>query len=338
MELNLAALNELSLSLRVEIEENCQRKPLTQSERAVQQRLLLEIIRRQAQPGTRTDLTTCETRFSPVTDRATAVVGRLYGESHKTVERRQDILAAAEAEPAVFGDLLQQLDGTSVGRAPSVGRVHVLLRIRRATIALANRTEHGCTANDLVALAELGYRAGLIYADPAYHDGLGTWGPHRHYSTMSVEEIAALPVSALAADDCVLFLWVQSVQLALGSHVTVMRAWGFEPVTLGFSWPKRNPSGEGYHCGLGNWTRHGTEVCILGVKGNPKRLAKDVHEIVDAPIGAHSAKPAEVHKRIERLVAGPYLELFARERVPGWTVWGNELAPDQMHPISEAAE
>ena len=132
------------------------------------------------------------------------------------------------------------------------------------------RTEQGGTVDDLVTLAESGYRAGAILADPAWHDGLGTRGPHGQYPTMSVEQIAALPIADLTGGHCVVLLWVHGMHLARGSHVTVMRAWGFEPTTIAFSWPKRNPSGEGYHYGLGNRTRHGTEICLLGVKGNPQ--------------------------------------------------------------------
>jgi N6-adenosine-specific RNA methylase IME4 len=51
----------------------------------------------------------------------------------------------------------------------------------------------------------------------------------------------------------------------------------------------------------------------------------DVHQVVMAPVGEHSVKPAEVHERIERLLAGPYLELFARKDRPGWLTWGNEI-------------
>ena len=206
--------------------------------------------------------------------------------------------------------------------------------------AVRARAAQGCTVQDLVALAATGYRAGVIYPDPPW-PGLGAWGPHGHYPTMTLQQIADLPVASLAADDCALPMWVQSTHLALGNHVPIMRAWGFEPVTVGFSWFKRNASGEGFHYGLGNFTRHGTEICVLGIKGSPLRLAKDVHEIIDAPIGElHSAKPAEVRRRIERLFVGPYLELFGRELPePGWTTWGNEIRPDQMvAPLGEAAE
>ena len=76
--------------------------------------------------------------------------------------------------------------------------------------------------------------------------------------------------------------------------------------------------------GIGKWTRAEFEQCWLGTRGNPKRLNADVRQAIISPRREHSRKPAEIHDRIERLVAGPYLELFAREERPGWTVWGNE--------------
>jgi N6-adenosine-specific RNA methylase IME4 len=169
------------------------------------------------------------------------------------------------------------------------------------------------------------------------HCGKGSRGADRHYKTLSLDEIAATPVQPLTADDCVLFLWVPHVHHVVGNHVPVMRAWGFEPETIGFVWLKQNPSGDGYHIGLGGWTRNQTELCILGTRGNPKRLAKDVPEIITAPIREHSRKPDQQYERIERLVAGPFLELFARPTVeerPGWRRWGNELPPSLL----EAAE
>jgi len=77
--------------------------------------------------------------------------------------------------------------------------------------------------------------------------------------------------------------------------------------------------------GLGHWTRANTESCLFATRGSPSRIAKDVAQVVMAPLAEHSRKPEEVRKRIERLVPGPYLELFARRPVEGWAVWGNEI-------------
>jgi N6-adenosine-specific RNA methylase IME4 len=76
--------------------------------------------------------------------------------------------------------------------------------------------------------------------------------------------------------------------------------------------------------GLGYWTRANSEVCLLATRGKPKRLNADVRQAIVEPRRQHSRKPDCVPGRIERLVAGPYLELFARTKRPGWTVWGNQ--------------
>jgi N6-adenosine-specific RNA methylase IME4 len=77
--------------------------------------------------------------------------------------------------------------------------------------------------------------------------------------------------------------------------------------------------------GMGYWTRANTEVCLLATRGKPKRLNADVRQAILEPRRAHSRKPDCVHERIERLVGGPYLELFARERRSGWTTWGDQV-------------
>jgi N6-adenosine-specific RNA methylase IME4 len=67
---------------------------------------------------------------------------------------------------------------------------------------------------------------------------------------------------------------------------------------------------------MGFWTRSNVELCLLATRGSPRRLDENVHSVVMAPVGRHSEKPEEVRKRIERLVPGPRLELFARKQAP----------------------
>jgi N6-adenosine-specific RNA methylase IME4 len=153
--------------------------------------------------------------------------------------------------------------------------------------------------------------------------------PDNHYNTSAIAEIMKLPVAALAADDCALLLWCTGPHITIGSHVQVIEAWGFRPCTFGFDWVKTTADGA-LHVGMGYYTRSNSEVCLLGIKGSPLRLATDVHEVVMAPAGEHSAKPEEVRHRIERLFEGPYLELYARAEVPGWTCWGNEISRAQF--------
>lgn len=187
-----------------------------------------------------------------------------------------------------------------------------------------------------------------IYADPAWHfqawdgrkfsggnqvrkDGSAIGGGVRGtpYQTMAIAEMAALPVSELAADDCALFVWI--CWPSMPEALRLIEAWGFAYKTCAFSWMKANPrqidlfrDDADADMGMGYWTRANSEVCLLATRGQPKRLNADVRQGIIEPRREHSRKPGCVPSRIERLVDGPYLELFARTQRPGWTVWGNE--------------
>lgn len=149
------------------------------------------------------------------------------------------------------------------------------------------------------------------------------------YHTMSVDQIGALPVSSLAAPDCILFLW--GIWVMLPEALKVIESWGFIYKTCAFNWVKADiqqidflkESSDG-QLGLGYWVRQNSEFCLLATRGKPKRLNADVRQGIIAPRREHSRKPDGVHERIERLVAGPYLELFARQQRAGWDAWGNE--------------
>ena len=149
---------------------------------------------------------------------------------------------------------------------------------------------------------------------------------------MSAKEIAALPVAELAAPDCVLFLWTCWPMLA--DAWLCLKRWGFEYKTCAFAWTKADNRQPDFfqdelpvQVGLGYWTRANSEPCLLATRGKPKRLNADVRQAIIAPRREHSRKPDGIHERIERLVGGPYLELFARQSRPGWTTWGNERKP-----------
>lgn len=186
---------------------------------------------------------------------------------------------------------------------------------------------------------------GVIYADPPWHYDVWAEGSARNasakYDTMNADNIAQMPVGNLAAPDCVLFIWITWPRLV--EALVVINAWGFTYKTCGFAWLKAH-GGQvemfrddiDAQVGMGYWTRANSEVCLLATRGKPKRLNADVRQGIIAPRREHSRKPDGVHERIERLVAGPYLELFARQQRPGWTSWGNQT--DKFRPVSEAAE
>ena len=166
----------------------------------------------------------------------------------------------------------------------------------------------------------------IIYADPPwrYEMKKGQGVAENHYSTMGIEEICSLPVQEICEKDCVLFLWATFPQLP--EAFKVIKAWGFCYKTVAFVWIKQNKSGNGYFFGLGYWTRSNAEICLLAVKGKPKRVSKKVFQLIVSPLQEHSRKPAEARERIVKLIGDlPRIELFARQRSPGWDVWGNEV-------------
>ena len=151
----------------------------------------------------------------------------------------------------------------------------------------------------------------------------------RHYRTLSLADIRALPVAEIAAKDSVLFLW--AVDCMVPEALAVGTAWGFTYKTVAFTWVKEK-NGGGHHIGLGYWTRGNPEQCLLFTRGKPKRQSASVRQLISAKRREHSRKPDEAQERIERLVAGPYAELFARQRRPGWDCWGNQVPPVDFNP------
>ena len=152
-----------------------------------------------------------------------------------------------------------------------------------------------------------------------------------HYLTMTHEDICNLPVQDIAADNCVLFIWVTFPKLHEG--LEVIKSWGFEYKTLGFSWHKTTKSGSLFF-GVGSYTKSNCEVCLfatrgrVGIKPSLNKLVVKSHKIssaINSPIQKHSKKPDEIRDRIVELFGDlPRIELFARQASPGWQTWGNE--------------
>jgi len=176
---------------------------------------------------------------------------------------------------------------------------------------------------------------GAILADPPW--SFEVWSKdtgngrsaESHYSTMTMRQISRLPVDELAAKDCVLFMW--ACWPSIGDALRIIDACGFTYKTCGFDWMKADNTQPHFfqdevpaQVGMGYWTRANTEPCLLAVRGKPRRLNADVRMGIIAPRREHSRKPDGIHERIERLVAGPYVELFARQKRPGWDCWGNQ--------------
>ena len=166
----------------------------------------------------------------------------------------------------------------------------------------------------------------IILADPpwSYNGNLPQRKPHPHYKTLETIEIANMPVKTIAGDNSCLFLWATFPKLP--DALEVMNAWGFEYKTCAFVWIKQNKSGDGLFWGMGGWTRANAEICLLGIRGEPKRENADVHQVIMSPIEEHSKKPDEIRNRIVSLCGNlPRVELFCRNPIVGWDSWGDEI-------------
>jgi N6-adenosine-specific RNA methylase IME4 len=178
----------------------------------------------------------------------------------------------------------------------------------------------GTVAPSLESLIASGQRFGTIYADPPwrYRNTRTRGAAERHYPTMSLEEIAALPVAELAAPVAQLWLWTTTAFLF--HALNLIKPWGFT-FRETFNWCKPQ-------MGLGNCWRVSHEILLWAVRG-PCDVPAD-HTPIPSwfvfPRGRHSEKPKPVRFWIEDAGPAPRLEMFARQAPPGWVVWGNQVA------------
>lgn len=175
----------------------------------------------------------------------------------------------------------------------------------------------------------------IIYADPpwkynsrANHKTRFRGGACGHYKLMTMDEIKAIPVKDMTTNSAVLFLWTTFPYLK--DQLEVFEAWGFKYKTLGFYWLKTNPKNGFPFFGVGYYTKSNGEACLFGTKGPVlKPITNTISQIIIAPRGIHSQKPSEIKTKIVKLFGDlPRIELFAREKTPGWDVWGNEVESD----------
>ncbi len=152
-------------------------------------------------------------------------------------------------------------------------------------------------------------------------------GATKHYPTMDLASIKALPVNLISAENCMLFLWATFPNLK--EALEVIENWGFKYKTLGFSWIKTNKNNGKPFFGIGFYTKSNCEVCLLGVKGKPLKASNSVSSVIISPREQHSQKPSIVRDKIVELCGDlPRIELFARQRTDGWAAWGNEISND----------
>ena len=165
----------------------------------------------------------------------------------------------------------------------------------------------------------------IIYADPPWqYWASGKRNAQKHYSCMPIEEIIKLPINNMADTDSILCLW--GTWPILPELTKVINHWGFEYSTCLFVWLKQNKTSGGHFLGLGNYTRANTEFVLLAKKGKGiKRQTNKMSQIISTSISSHSKKPDIVRKKIVEMFGDvPRIELFARTKIHGWDVWGND--------------
>ena len=163
----------------------------------------------------------------------------------------------------------------------------------------------------------------IIYADPPWRFEKGFWdrsksNPTSHYDTMSIPDICALPIGTISADNSHLYMWTTSRHLMDGDAVKVIKSWGFTPMNI-ITWCKPQIS-------LGYYFRNSTEHLLFAKKGKLHTLdrVQGTYKVSDRL--KHSQKPQYFRDTIVRCSGNlSRIELFARQRTPGWDVWGNEV-------------
>ncbi len=186
-----------------------------------------------------------------------------------------------------------------------------------------------------------------ILADPPwrFQNRTGKIAPEherlRRYDTMSVEEICAMPVAAHAENPAHLYLWVPNALLPEG--LQVMKAWGFN-YKSNVIWYKVRKDGGPDGRGVGFYFRNVTEILLFGIRGKMRTLqpGRTQVNIIATRKREHSRKPTAAYRVIERCSPGPRIELFARERIEGWTPWGMEVdsytKDRDVHPMYDSNE
>jgi len=289
---------DLLQAARGEAHENFVRKDLLPSEIVALTRAIEPVERRAARlrQGARTDLchpaTVAECQV-PVRDR----LSRYLGVGRTTIERAEAVIEAAEEEPEEYGHLVEQMDRS--GKVAGAFRRLTVLRQARELEAAPPVLPSGPFQ--------------VIVADPPWRYDSGGSLP---YPTMDIDDIKAMPVRDIAADDAVLWLWATNAHLRVAFDV--VEAWGFEYRAL-LTWVKDR-------MGTGEWLRGQTEHCLLAVRGRPVFVSGTHTTVLQAARREHSRKPEEFYDLVEATCAGAKLELFCRQQRDGWQVYGNDTA------------
>jgi N6-adenosine-specific RNA methylase IME4/ParB-like chromosome segregation protein Spo0J len=223
-------------------------------------------------------------------------VARTVGLKPSTYERGAKVLR--EGSAALVSRLEAELETVN-----SAYRKLLNERLRAGKLALAERiTESPPPLPD--------GRYPIVVLDPPW--------PYENlpYPAMSLEAIAAIPVPDLVAENAVVWLWTTNRFLEDAVAIAKER-WGLSKRNV-LTWDKER-------VGTGRWLRGQTEHCLLLTRGEPLFRQEDATTLIRERAREHSRKPETFYALVERTCPGAKLELFARERRPGWEPWGAEV-------------
>ncbi len=289
---------DLNEAARGEAHENLVRKDLLPSEIVALKRAIEPLERKDARQrqGSRADLCLPATVAECQGD-ARDKIARYLGVGRTTIERAEAVVDAAEQEPEEYGYLVEQMDRS--GKVAGAYRRLEVLKQARELEAAPQELPDGPFQ--------------VIVADPPWRYETGNDLP---YPTMAIEDIKALPVEAIAADDATLWLWTTNAHLRVAFEV--VEAWGFVYKTL-LTWVKDR-------MGTGEWLRGQTEHCLLATRGKPVFLHGHHTTVLEAARREHSRKPEEFYALVEATCPGNKVELFSRQHRHSWEVHGNNTS------------
>lgn len=173
----------------------------------------------------------------------------------------------------------------------------------------------------------------VIYADPPWSfnskktgGSMNSGSEHQYKTVMSIEDLKAMQISDLCAENCALVMWYVGSQPQ--EALDLVKSWGFKVRHMnGLVWNKLTKNKLPFF-GMGHYTRAGMESAIIATKGKPSEIVKShsVRQVRSVVVGKHSAKPVEFYSDIELLFGDvPRIELFARNERDGWDSFGDEI-------------
>jgi N6-adenosine-specific RNA methylase IME4/ParB-like chromosome segregation protein Spo0J len=299
------AVTEVDLEdiVRGEHDENVHRKDFLPSEAIAVGQALEPMEREKAKERERSHTEAGYENFSDADKgESLAKVASAVGMSKPTYEKAKAVVEAARQEPQKYKPLVEEMDKTK-----RVSGVYRKLKVAQQEEEILREPPPTPQGPFRVIVADPPWPYYKRKDDPSHRASLP-------YPDMTSEQIKAMKVASLAADDAILWLWTTNAHLQVAFEV--VEAWGFEYKTL-LTWEKNK-------MGTGDWLRGKTEHCMMAIKGKPVVTLTNQTTIIHGDVREHSRKPDEFYALVDSLCPGSKLELFARTEREGWTSHGDE--------------